>query len=131
MGWLRRSKIGRKADSAGPTQAVNRSQTRPFDNDLAAAGIAKVDDQGRVVRLHPLRHTFAQMLNAASVDPKTLQTLMRHSSPTLSLGIYVHRDKSRERSAMAALPALTPGREDGSKGEGPASDTTARASSAS
>lgn len=66
----------------------------------------KVDDQGRVLCLHSLRHTFGQLLNAAGADPKTLQTLMRHSSPLLSLGIYVHRDKNREREAIAALPLL-------------------------
>ncbi|MGH7144745.1 MAG: tyrosine-type recombinase/integrase, partial [Planctomycetota bacterium] len=96
-------------ENATPDQPVIKITARTlmiFNDDLDAAGIEKVDAQGRILCLHSLRHTFGQMLNAAGVDPKTLQTLMRHSSPVLSLGIYVHRDKSREREAMAALPPL-------------------------
>jgi integrase len=32
---------------------------RVLDFDLAAAGIAKVDERGRTVGVHALRHTFA------------------------------------------------------------------------
>lgn len=91
---------------------VSSRVLRCFDDDLAAAGIEKVNAQGQVVCLHSLRHTFGHLLNYAGVDPKTLQTLMRNSTPVLTLNIYVHRSKERERQAIASLPPLAPQQED-------------------
>ena len=45
------------------------------------------------------------MLINAGADIKSVQTLMRHSSPVLTLGIYPHSDKGRLRNAVAMLPA--------------------------
>jgi integrase len=115
---------------------VTDRMLRNFDDDLVAAGIAKKvpldkDDEeiplndeglpirtparwrtekrdaaGRVLDLHALRHTYGTRLVAAGVDIKTVQALMRHSSPELTLGIYVHADKGRMKDAVAALPDL-------------------------
>jgi len=74
-----------------------------FNDDLAAAKIDKADAAGRTVDLHSLRHTFATRLNNAGVDPKTLQGLMRHSTPMLSLGLYVHNDRARMAEAVMGL----------------------------
>jgi site-specific recombinase XerD len=71
-----------------------------------SAGVA-----GSTVDLHALRHTYGTRLVASGVDIKTVQTLMRHSSPILTLGIYVHADKNRLRQAVEKLPAI---RSDGS-----------------
>jgi len=66
--------------------------------------INKRDAAGRVLDLHALRHTYGSRLVAAGVDIKTVQTLMRHSSPELTLGIYIHTDKQRLKDAVEALP---------------------------
>jgi site-specific recombinase XerD len=60
------------------------------------------------VDLHALRHTYGTMLINSGADIKSVQTLMRHSSPVLTLGIYLHSDKGRLRNAVAALPTPTP-----------------------
>ncbi|MGH7143890.1 MAG: tyrosine-type recombinase/integrase [Planctomycetota bacterium] len=114
-----------------PVAAISSRLLHHFDDDLAAARIAKVDPQGRVACLHSFRHTFGTLRNAAGVDPKTMQTVMRHSTPALALRICVHRDKQRERQAVAALPALMQGKADGAEGDGPAREEAARSSSAS
>ncbi len=65
------------------------------------------DAAGRVVDLHALRHTFGTRLGATpGIDPKSVQTLMRHSTPNLTFSVYVHSDKSRLKAAVCALPTL-------------------------
>jgi site-specific recombinase XerD len=49
---------------------------------------------------------FAQRLCASGVDPKTMQGLMRHSSPSLTLKVYVHFDKVRMSNAIMNLPSI-------------------------
>ena len=123
---------------AAPVVKIPAGFARKFDNDLVAAGIARLvpvdrerrpvpldaggrpvtppakwvvdkrDSAGRNVDLHSLRHTFAQRLNAAGVDPKTMQALMRHSTPVLTLGVYIHRDRQRMADAVASLSELAP-----------------------
>lgn len=67
------------------------------------------DAAGRVVDLHALRHTFGTRLGSTpGIDPKSVQTLMRHSTPNLTFSVYVHSDKSRLQAAVAALPAIQP-----------------------
>jgi site-specific recombinase XerD len=77
-------------------------------DDIEAAGIPRKDAAGRVLDLHALRHTFGTRLIAAGVDIKTVQALMRHSTPVLTLGIYVHSDRARLRQAVEQLPELAP-----------------------
>ena len=96
---------------------------RCFDDDLVAAGLAKRvivekngkktvriekrDSSGRVLDLHALRHTFGTRLGRMpGIDPKSVQTLMRHSDPRMTFGIYVHSDKARLQAAVALLPAI-------------------------
>ena len=66
------------------------------------------DASGRVVDLHALRHTFGTRLGATpGIDPKSVQTLMRHSTPNLTFAVYVHSDKTRLKSAVAAMPTIS------------------------
>jgi len=80
---------------------------RQFKDDLEAAKIRLRDARGHTVDLHALRHTYGTMLINSGADIKSVQTLMRHSSPVLTLGIYLHSDKGRLRNAVANLPAPT------------------------
>jgi integrase len=87
---------------------IPKNFLKTFYDDLDAADIEREDSAKRVLDLHALRHTYGSRLVAAGVDIKTVQTLMRHSTPTLTLGIYVHSDKKRMRDAVASLPRVTP-----------------------
>ncbi len=74
--------------------------------DLAAAGIASVDDEGRVLDFHSLRHTYCTRLARAGVTPKVAQTLARHSTVTLTLDRYARVELADSADALAALPSL-------------------------
>lgn len=104
---------------------------RCFNDDLVAAGLAKLervsvdgkaqwkihkrDAAGRVLDLHSLRHTFGTRLGRMpGIDPKSVQTLMRHSDPRMTFGIYVHSDKARLAAAVALLPAIETSKADSS-----------------
>ena len=107
------TELGRWRDQPGrpPGEGVVIEVPRllkTFNEDLALAGIPKRDTSGRTVDLHCLRHTYGTLLIKAGADIKTVQTLMRHSTPSLTLGIYVHHDRGRMREAVASLPALEP-----------------------
>jgi integrase len=56
--------------------------------DLAACGIAGVDEHGRHLDFHALRHTFATMLARAGVSPRVAMELMRHSDMRLTAKTY-------------------------------------------
>lgn len=43
------------------------------------------------VNLHELRHTYCTMLIAANLDAKTVQYLMGHSDPRMTMGLYAHK----------------------------------------
>jgi integrase len=74
--------------------------------DLELAGIERIDAAGRSVDCHSLRHTFGTLLNSWGVDPKTIQSLMRHKSPHLTFGFYVHTDREKMQEAVACLPSF-------------------------
>ena len=77
---------------------------KAFKLDLAAAGIAEMDSEGRNVDFHGLRHTFITSLAAAGVHPKTAQVLARHSTISLTLDKYTHTLRGDEARALASLP---------------------------
>jgi len=59
-----------------------------------------VDDDPRRFGLHNLRHSLASFLIRIRTDPKTVQTLLRHSDVKLTLQVYTHA-VSRDRMAAA------------------------------
>lgn len=61
---------------------------KTFRADLATYGIPFLDDVGRRVDFHSLRHTFATMLSRAGVPPRVIMELMRHSDLRLSANTY-------------------------------------------
>jgi integrase len=77
---------------------------------LTAAGIAFVDDTGRRLDLHSLRHSFISNLAAAGVHPKTAQRLARHSTMELTMKRYTHLGLSDMAGALERLtmPTATP-----------------------
>src|SRR5262249_31066067 len=75
--------------------------------DLAAAGVPVVDASGRVADFHALRHSFITALVKSPAPVKVVQTLARHSTPTLTLGVYAHIGVFDQTAALDALPDLS------------------------
>lgn len=110
--------LGAKYRNRRPAQhePIVRIARRPAERlaaSLERVGIPYRDGAGQVADFHALRHTCLTWLNRAGCDPRTLQALARHASPSTTLGIYVHRDRERERAAIRALPAPGPKRATG------------------
>ena len=105
---LQARKAETRPDEGASVVTITSRALKSFDDDLQAAGIAKRDGAGRTLDLHSLRTTCATRLVASGADIKTTQTLLRHSTPNLSLALYVRSDRNRLAQAVAGLPELKP-----------------------
>ncbi|MFN0129658.1 MAG: tyrosine recombinase XerC [Verrucomicrobiales bacterium] len=86
-----------------PLPRMNRMR-----QDLAAAGIAPIDAQGRHVDFHALRHTFCTRLALANTPIQVAMKLMRHSDPKLTTQVYLDGGRLPTAEAVRALPPLVP-----------------------
>lgn len=59
-----------------------------------------------VIRLHDLRHTSATLLLGNNVDIETVSRRLGHSRASITLDVYGHAMKSKDRSASDKLDAL-------------------------
>lgn len=85
--------------------------------DLRAAGINPVNDKGEVVDFHALRHTFATRMALGGVQPRVLQSMMRHSTYDLTAKFYAHVGIVEKAKALAGAPLpWQQGNEDGNLG---------------
>jgi len=89
-----------------PLFTVPKGLVRILDRDLRLAGIPKVDERGRTIDVHALRHTFGTLLSKAGVAPRTAQAAMRHSDVNLTMNVYTDPKLLDIAGAMEALPAL-------------------------
>ncbi|QDV07290.1 site-specific tyrosine recombinase XerD [Planctomycetes bacterium Poly30] len=80
--------------------------TRWLKFDLEAAEIPYVDDSERVADFHALRASFVSGLMKTGANPRTVQSMARHSSAEMTLGIYSKLGRDDERDALALLPDL-------------------------
>lgn len=55
---------------------------------------------------HCLRHTFATRAFEAGLPPKTVQTIMGHSSTAMTLDIYTHTTERKKREDMDKLAGV-------------------------
>ena len=62
-----------------------------------------VENDPRRFGFHNLRHSLASFLVRIKIDPKTLQTLLRHSDVKFTLQYYAH---SVSQDRMAAAGAM-------------------------
>jgi len=90
-----------------PLFTVPSGLVRILDRDLRLAGIPKVDERGRTVDVHSLRHTFGTLLSVAGVAPRTAQAAMRHSSIDLTMNVYTDPKLLDVAGAMESLPMLS------------------------
>ncbi len=74
--------------------------------DLVAAGIAP-DTPSGVVDFHALRSTYITELVRSGASVKTCQELARHSTPSLTIGLYAKVDRHDLTAAVEALPNPT------------------------
>ena len=66
-----------------------------------------MDDDPRRFGFHNLRHSLASFLVRIKTDPKTVQTLLRHSDVKLTLQCYTHSvSEDRMAAAGAMLVAI-------------------------
>jgi integrase len=64
------------------------------------------DSQGRVVDFHGLRHTFISQVVRTGASVKVAQELARHSTPTLTIGLYSHTRREDLAAALENLPVM-------------------------
>jgi len=64
------------------------------------------DAGGRVADFHSLRHTYVTRVVRSGASVKVAQDLARHSTPTLTLGVYTHLSVHDHAAALAALPCI-------------------------
>lgn len=100
--------VAARPSDAIPTDTVIGARLFPnsvtFDADLRAAGIEKVDAEGRVVDFHALRTTFISWLGMTGVHPRMAQALARHASIETTLGTYTDLRLFDSKAAVANLP---------------------------
>lgn len=98
-----------KEAKAKPMDYVFRHQVPRVSTlvrDLAAAGIPEVDEQGRRVDFHALRHTFGTNLSASGAHPRVAMEMMRHSDLKLTMKNYTDVAQLPVAQALAALPSF-------------------------
>lgn len=74
--------------------------------DLATAGVPYADDSGHVADFHALRHSFISALAMSGASVKAVQSLARHSTPTLTFGVYAHAGLFDLAGALDGLPEV-------------------------
>jgi integrase len=77
--------------------------------DMAAkraesAFLAAEDASGGVLDFHALRHSYITWVVASGASVSVCQSLARHSTPVLTLGVYSHPTLADQGRALAALP---------------------------
>ena len=94
----------RPANAKGNARVFRMPNPETFQNDLAAAKIPRLDDQGRKVDLHALRYTLATNLARAGVAPRVCMEMMRHSDMKLTANVYTDAGKLPMSDALGKLP---------------------------
>ena len=74
--------------------------------DLEAAGIPYETSEG-VVDFHASRGSYITHLVSSGASVKTCQTLARHSTPSLTIGVYAKASLHDIKGAVEELPDLT------------------------
>jgi hypothetical protein len=81
----------------GPEERLQREQS-----DF----LAVVNHDGEHADFHCLRHTCGAWLAMAGNHPKTVQSIMRHASITMTMDTYGHLFPGQEADAIAKLPKM-------------------------
>jgi integrase len=98
--------IAGKAPGRPVFEGMTQRKAEMLRVDLANAGIPYETDSG-VVDFHSLRGDFISYLVSSGASVKTCQTLARHSSPTMTIGVYAKASLHDINGAVENLPDLT------------------------
>lgn len=101
--WKEKHPDAKRNDRIVKVPASNSSFLKVLNPDLEYAGIEKMDDVGRVVHLHVLRHSFASLLARQGVHPHVLQRLARHADIQTTMSVYTHLLHGDDVSAIESL----------------------------
>ena len=91
--WVFASRRKRGKQPLWP-EAVLRGHLRPA---AIRAGTRKH------ISWHTFRHTFSTLLMENGEDVKTVQSMLRHANPNITLGIYTHAIDKKKRAAQSKL----------------------------
>ncbi len=83
----------------GNPESHSNLMSRGFYPALRRAGL-------RRIRFHDLRHTFASFLVAKNVHPKRIQSLLGHSSITITMDVYGHLMDETDNEAAEHIADL-------------------------
>ena len=86
--------VGKASDEA--LLDVPSHTARSLDRELKAAGITKVTEKGKI-DFHALRVTYTTLVIEAGATVKEAQTLLRHSTPQLTMNTYARTRPDRMR----------------------------------
>ncbi|QDT07959.1 site-specific tyrosine recombinase XerC [Rubripirellula lacrimiformis] len=76
------------------------------DEDHESDFLVSENDAGERLDFHALRHTCGAWLAVAGVHPKTIQTVMRHKTITLTMDTYGHLFPDAEPQAIEKLGCI-------------------------
>ena len=96
-----------KAPGRPVFEGMTKRTSEMLQGDLERAGIPYETDSG-AVDFHALRGTYISHLVSSGASVKTCQTLARHSTPSLTIGLYAKASLHDIGGAVDALPDLTP-----------------------
>ena len=88
---------------ADPLLRVPSHPARDFDKDLKRAGVEKVTDEGKL-DFHACRVAYTTFVVEAGATVKEAQTLLRHSTPQITMDIYA-RARNGRLSEVAEMVA--------------------------
>jgi integrase len=79
----------------------------PIKNSTYDTALFKICDKAMIPKfsMHVLRHTFATRCIEAGMKPKTLQTVMGHSSINITMNLYVHTTDDEIQKEMDSVAA--------------------------
>ncbi len=103
-----------RADLANARQAwLDAAKHDPdeYERRRKSDFLAEQNHDGGRFDFHSLRHTCGAWLSMMGAHPKAVQSVMRHSSITLTMDTYGHLFPGQEADTLARLPAMM--------GEGP------------
>ena len=72
--------------------------------DAAEAGLPLIDDKGRKLVFHSLRHTLRDELRRARVTESVIDAIMRHKPTGVGQRFYTHITEFEVREAVERLP---------------------------
>jgi len=95
-------------EGKGPTDPLFNLKTprtaQMIQEDALEAGLPLVDDEGRELVFHSLRHTLRTELVLAHVAEEIINAVMRHSPKGVGQQFYGHVTDFQKREALSRLP---------------------------